>query len=557
MVFKWFKSNDEKSQHVVSPPESPDVKNPTETYYREVSDEESLSSSATSHIFQDPKVAEYYRNVYEEAGYECRSHFDPKYTWTPEEERKVVWKCDLRVTFWAYIMFTALDFDRANIAQALSDNMLNDLKLTTNDYNLASTINLICFLGAELPSQLISKKLGAEIWIPTQLCLWSAVSVAQAGISTKAGFYVTRALIGLFQGGFICDTCLWMSYFYTSKEFPFRLSLFYIANPLTNILSALLGFALIRVQTSLLPHGWQWVFLIEGIFTFLVGIISYFMMPSSAIHTKTWYRKKGWFTDHEEKIVVNRVLRDDPTKGDMNNRQPVSVKELFLSFTDFDLLPIYIVRFLGDLMTTPVSNYMTLTLRQLGFSKFNTNLLTIPYNVLSIITMLFSGWISEKVHSRSLVLSVTAIWCFACLIPLRFWPGSQVDVWQTYSLLTVLLGRSPFWPLSISWCSANSNSVRARAVSSALVNIFSQAAGIVGSNIYRSDDKPLYHRGNSWLVGISAATFVSCIATRQYYIWRNKQKDKAWNKLTTEQQHEYRENSTDVGNRRLDFRFVY
>ncbi|CEP23386.1 unnamed protein product [Cyberlindnera jadinii] len=187
-----------------------------------------------------------------------------------------------------------------------------------------------------------------------------------------------------------------MSYFYKSDELPFRLSLFYIANPLTDILSALLGYALIRINTHLLPHGWQWVFLVEGIFTLLIGIASFFMMPASAVQTKTWYRRNGWFTDHEEKIVVNRVLRDDPSKGDMNNRQPVSFRELLMSLTDYDLLPIYVVRFLGDLMASPVGNYLTLTLHQLGFSTFDTNLLTIPNSVLTIITMLLTGYFQRS-----------------------------------------------------------------------------------------------------------------------------------------------------------------
>lgn len=530
------------------------LKSPADAYTRSLSDE---SVTSGEHVFQDPKVASYYAKLYEDAKYECRDHFDPEYTWTAAEERKVVWKCDWRVTFWAYVMFTALDFDRANIAQALSDDLLTDLGLTTNDYNLSMTINLILFLAAELPSQLISKKIGAEIWIPTQLCLWSIVSASQAAMTTKAGFYITRALVGLFQGGFICDTCLWMSYFYTSKELPLRLSLFYIANPLTNVFSALLGYGLIHVKTSLLPHGWQWVFLIEGLLTFIVGVASFFMMPSSAVTTKTRYRPNGWFSDHEEKIVVNRVLRDDPAKGDMNNRQPVSLKELLLSFTDFDLLPIYIIRFLGDLMTTPVSAYLTLTLRQLGFSAFNTNLLSIPYNFLTIITMVLTGWLSERWNARSWFMAFTSLWCIACLVPLRFWPGSQVKAWPTYALLTVLLGRSPFWPVTISWCSANANSVRARAVSAALVNMFSQAAGIVGSNIYRTDDKPLYHRGNSWLVGVAVGTLLVSMATRQYYVWRNSQKQRRWSALTPEEQETYREESKDVGNRRLDFRFVY
>ena len=37
-------------------------------------------------------------------------------------------------------------------------------------------------------------------------------------------------------------------------------------------------------------------------------------MPPSPTQTKTWFRPKGWFTEREEVIIVNKVLRDDPTK---------------------------------------------------------------------------------------------------------------------------------------------------------------------------------------------------------------------------------------------------
>lgn len=534
-------------------------KNETHHHTLEYShDEISLDSeSQLEHVFKDPAVAKYYKKVYESTNYECKDYFDPDYTWTAKEEKKLVWKLDWYVTFWAYIMFTALDFDRSNIQQAVSDNMLDDLGLTTEHYNIGNTINLVCFLASELPSQLVSKKLGADVWIPTQLVLWSAVSISQAAITGKHGFYATRALIGAFQGGFICDACLWMSYFYTSKELPFRLSLFYIANPLTSVFSALLAFALLRIKTSLLPHGWQWLFIIEGVFTLIVGLVSYFKMPPSAVQTKTWFRKKGWFSDHEEKIVVNRVLRDDPSKGDMNNRQPVSPKELLKTLCDFDLLPIYFVRILADIGTSPVSTYMTLTLKKMGFSTFNTNLLTIPYNILSIITMLLLGYFSEIFKSRALMIATTPIWILTLLFPLRFWPGSQKQIWPTYAILTLLLGHSPVWPLTISWCSANSNSVRTRAVSAAVVNIFSQAGSIISANIYRPDDKPAYKRGNTDLIGVAFGALAMCIVARQYYILRNRYKEKKWNSFSEQEKLKYIEETTDEGNKRLDFRFSY
>jgi hypothetical protein len=85
--------------------------------------------------FLDPVVAETYRQIYNEAGYECREAFDPDLQWTQEEEKKLKRKLDLHVAFWACVMFFALNVDRGNLKQAIADNLLDDLGLTTNDYN--------------------------------------------------------------------------------------------------------------------------------------------------------------------------------------------------------------------------------------------------------------------------------------------------------------------------------------------------------------------------------------------------------------------------------------
>jgi len=93
-----------------------------------------------------------------------------------------------------------------------------------------------------------------------------------------------------------------------------------------------------RLCSRILTRGR--LFLIEGLITLSVGVSAIFLMPSSAVATKTWFRPKGWFNDREVGIVVNRVLRDDPTKGDMHNREGITPKALFRSLCDYDMWPV-------------------------------------------------------------------------------------------------------------------------------------------------------------------------------------------------------------------------
>ena len=156
-------------------------------------------------------------------------------------------------------MFFALQLDRGNIVQALSDNMLDDLGLTSNQYNYGQAIFYTSFLFAELPSQLVSKKLGPDNWIPVQMVSWSLVASFQAFLSGAPSFYVTRCLLGLIEGGFIPDVILYLSYYYTSGELPRRLSFFWVAYQSTNIVSAFIAYGVLRMGGINGLAGWRWL----------------------------------------------------------------------------------------------------------------------------------------------------------------------------------------------------------------------------------------------------------------------------------------------------------
>jgi hypothetical protein len=154
--------------------------------------------SYSDHVFADEQVAEYWRGVYEKAHYEGRHQLDPQLTWSADEEKRLRRKvCRptccifsllniLRLTFesshgpgpcswhWTLTEGTLTEVSLSSVAlrahgtysrsfTAITDKMLPELGMNTNDFNTGQTIFLLSFLAAELPSGLISKKLGPDM----------------------------------------------------------------------------------------------------------------------------------------------------------------------------------------------------------------------------------------------------------------------------------------------------------------------------------------------------------------------------------------------------------
>ncbi|KAF6757619.1 allantoate permease [Ephemerocybe angulata] len=505
-------------------------------------------------VFDDPLLGKHY---WPKAGYENLHRLDPNARWTYREEKALVRKIDWRVMLWAAVSFSALNLDRNNLGQANTDNFLPDLKMNTNDYNTGNMVFRLAFLAAELPSQMVSKRLGPDVWIPIQMCLWSIVTMAQFFLTGKTTFLVTRGILGFIQGGFIPDLILYLSYFYTKNELPLRLTVFWISMYVCTIVGSFLAFGVLRMRGILGRAGWRWLFLVEGGITLTVGIATFFMMPAGPTQTKTWFRPNGWFTEREEVIAVSRVLRDDPSKGDMHNRQALTPRKLWRALGDYDLWPLYIIGLLFGIPASTPASYLTLSLRNLGFSTLKTNLLTIPSAVGTIITMWLIAVLSETVNDRAYVSMIENVWILPLLIALRALPDSP-NPWIFYALSTVLLSYPYTHPIQVGWCSRNAGGVASRTVNASLYNMFVQASSVIAATIYRKDDAPNYRRGNTWLIAICAFNCVILYpGVKAYYRWRNSSRDKIWNAMTEEEKAEYLATTTDRGNRRLDFRFAH
>lgn len=84
-----------------------------------------------------------------------------------------------------------------------------------------------------------------------------------------------------------------------------------------------------------------------------------------------------------------------------------------------------------------------------------------------------------------------------------------------------------------------------------------QVGSIISAYIYVDSDAPLYHKGNLTLIIINFLAISLFLATKGYYIWRNKQREKVWNAMSEEAKVDYIANTKLRGSRRLDFRFAH
>jgi hypothetical protein len=339
----------------------------------------------------------------------------------------------------------------------------------------------------------------------------------------------------------------------------------------------------------------------KGFITLIVGMLATVLMPSSPTSTASYWRgANGWFTPREEKIMVNRIIREDPSKSSMHNREAMTPKLLWQSMKDFDLWPIYI---LGLMFQTPMSTpaaYLTLSLREMGFDTFKTNLLVIPKGLLHVVAMLGLTYAAEVFKELTFISLIGQLWALPFIIFLNVVDINSINKWTAWAFMTVflsypsgkicinflllwpciptspgsgitvltLLSLHPSYfhttltppsahPIQVGWTSRNSNTVRSRTVSAALYNMSVQTSGIIASNIYRTDDAPLYHRGNHVLLVLIITNIILYLATKVYYIQRNKYRDRIWGAMSEDERLEYITTTTDEGSKRLDFRFVH
>ena len=196
------------------------------------------------------------------AGYDA-AMMSARASLSADEEKKLLRRIDWRLLPLLSLIYMVKTVDAANLSNArimdtgTPQNVMTELNMTSNMYNLVTTAYYIPYILAETPSNLLVKKFRPSVWQSRIMISWSIVLCAHAAVKNAGGLYAVRALLGLFEAGLWPGQLLQLCYWYRPDELAPRIVIVTILGNFSAIVSGLLAFAFNGVTTGGLS-GWKW-----------------------------------------------------------------------------------------------------------------------------------------------------------------------------------------------------------------------------------------------------------------------------------------------------------
>jgi D-galactonate transporter len=224
--------------------------------------------------------------------------------------RKVAW----RLIPLLLLCYVVAYLDRVNVGFAKLQ-MVNDLHFSETVYGLGAGIFFIGYFFFEVPSNVILHRVGARVWIARIMVSWGIVSALTMFVTTPTMFYGMRFLLGLAEAGFFPGIILYLTYWYPAERRGRITTFFMTAIALSGVIGGpISGFILKRLDGLNGWHGWQWLFLLEGLPSIVVGVIVFIVLDDRIANAK-------WLSGDERQLLEAKIRAEDAQKEDPPLRQ--------------------------------------------------------------------------------------------------------------------------------------------------------------------------------------------------------------------------------------------
>jgi MFS transporter, ACS family, tartrate transporter len=378
-------------------------------------------------------------------------------------EQSTIRSVGSRLIPFLFVLYIVCYLDRVNVGFAALQ-MNQDLGFSARAFGFGSGVFFLGYALLEVPSNLLLSRVGARRWIARIMISWGVLASSMALVRGPHGFYVLRFLLGAAEAGFFPGIIFYLSEWFPAGERSRANATFMTAIPISGILGSPISGALLRMDGCLGFRGWQWLFVLEGLPSVLLGVAALWYLtdrPSDATWLAPEYRR--WLA---EQMSQEREQRE--------RHYDLKVRQVLASGTVWQLAFVAFAFQIGLYA-------LTLWLPQIVKEWFKSSelvigiLTAVPY-ILTAAAMLMVGVDASRTQDPTLHVAlplVVAAAGFVASVYLRSPVAALLALSMTLAGLLSACG--PFWSLPTKFLSGS-----AAAAGIAMINSIAAVSGFVG-----------------------------------------------------------------------------
>lgn len=301
--------------------------------------------------------------------------------------RSAMRKASARILPLILIGYAIAYIDRVNISFAALQ-MNADLNFSATVYGIGAGVFFLSYAVFEVPSNLLLARFGARRWIARIMFTWGLLAAGMMFVQTPLQFYIMRFLLGMAEAGFFPGVIAYFAHWFPAEQRGRAIAGFYIAYPLSLIVMGPLSGLLLELDGHLGLHGWQWLFLVQGLPAVVMSVVILVRLTDRP-------EVAAWLTPAERDWIVAKLKAE----AEAHPRAPDH--SLLRTLTNPTVWQFAAVNFvvLGANYAFSLSA-PTILKEATGLGPLGLGYLTAVAGGIGAVVMLVSGWSSDLTRER-------------------------------------------------------------------------------------------------------------------------------------------------------------
>ncbi|MEU4222041.1 MFS transporter [Actinoplanes sp. NPDC026623] len=362
--------------------------------------------------------------------------------------------------FMAYI-------DRVNVALAKT-SLEADVGISAAAYGLGAGLFFVSYALLEVPSNLILYRVGPRVWITRIMVTWGAISAAMMFVGNELSFYLLRLLLGAAEAGLFPAMMFMVTLWFSQQHRVTMVGLIYVAPCVAIAVGSPMGGGLMKLDGVAGLHGWQWMFLVEGLATVVLGLVVWLALPNRPADAR-------WLTEQEAAELTAEAGRHHP-------HPPTSLRgNLRQAFGHPTVLVLAAIYFINQTISSGIGFNFPSLIQSLGIEDpFLIGLVAGIGGITALAGVLFFPWCKRRFGHEVVLIGVCAGAGLVILLSFLAFANPVVRISLIAASSFFALGTLPlFWSLAMSRMSGV-----VAAAGLAFINTVGITGGFVGPYVY-------------------------------------------------------------------------